>query len=151
MAQQQVQPEGRGALRPEVTLTLMAVPGEMAIFMTAVVVALPVGGMVVVLMEVLASAAASVVVVVVGLEAQVLIIPVLVAVLEARLQLLLPEARLFFLIIGTLSRFSHTGGRTAKTITVIAIWADAGGVGGVGRLERHIYWLTVIFRSFPAV
>ena len=93
----------------------------------AVVVALLVGGMVVVLMGVMvvamtvntvttAAAAAAAA----GLEAQVLMLPVMKAVLEAPLQLLLPEVRLVFLAIHMLFLLSGILEKKAKTVLIIA-------------------------------
>ena len=108
------------------------------VMVVVVVVALLVGGMVTVLMGVgvaiwvrtAAEAAAAA-----GLEAQVLMLPVLEAALEVRLRPLLPKVRLFFLITNMLDRFLHTRERTAKII-LTQPGADA---GGVGRLERRMY------------
>ena len=111
-------------MQPGAILTLMA--GLVALAMPAVllvlvvvVVALLVGGMVVVLMGVAVAMtvkAAAAAAAAAGLEAQVLMLPVVEAVLEAPLQLLLPKVRLFFLITNTLDRFLHTGERAAKII-----------------------------------
>jgi len=111
--------EEQKALQPEVILTLTEGLVALAIIIgvAVVVVALLVEDMVMVIGGVMVFRVAAAAV---DLAAQVLmpLITVVIAEMGARLQLLLPEVRLFFLIIDTLSHLLHIQDKMVKGIAM---------------------------------